>query len=72
MRLNGVAEQEYTILYGKSQVIFVGDNTKFDNPALYKIADIDKLDYVVTNVMPSQAWHQAAKKYNIKLVYPKS
>ena len=54
-----------------SEVIFVGDHTKFDNPALYKIADIDELDYIVTDTRPSKAWHKAANKKNIKLIYPK-
>ena len=54
-----------------SEVIFVGDNTKFDNPALYKIANIGQLDYIVTNARPSQAWHRLAKQKNIKLIYPK-
>lgn len=59
------------VLKRASEVIFVGDHTKFDNPALYKIADIDRLDYIVTDVRPSRAWHRAAKEKNIKLVYPK-
>jgi len=54
-----------------SEVIFVGDHTKFDNPALYKIADIDRLDYIVTDIRPSEAWRRVAKKKNIKLIYPK-
>jgi len=53
-----------------SEVIFVGDDTKFDNPALYKIADIDQLDYIVTNSRPSKAWLDAAMENNIKLIYP--
>ena len=57
------------VLKQASEVIFVGDNTKFDNPALYKIADIDQRDYIVTNRSPSKAWHYSAKKENIKLVY---
>ena len=59
------------VLKHASKVVFVGDYTKFDNPALYKIADIDQLDYIITDTKPSKAWHQAAKKKNIKLVYPK-
>jgi DeoR/GlpR family transcriptional regulator of sugar metabolism len=53
-----------------SGVIFVGDHTKFDKPALYKIADIDRLDYIVTDVRPSPAWFAAAKQKSIKLLYP--
>lgn len=59
------------VLKRASEVIFVGDHTKFDNPALYKIADIDQLNYIVTNASPSKAWHKLAKEKNIKLIYPK-
>jgi len=54
-----------------AEVIFVGDHTKFDRPALYKIADIDRLDYIVTDIKPSDAWHAAAKQKSIKLLYPR-
>jgi DeoR/GlpR family transcriptional regulator of sugar metabolism len=53
-----------------SGVIFVGDHTKFDKPALYKIADIDLLDYIVTDTRPSRQWQHAAKQKSIKLLYP--
>ena len=59
------------VLKRAREVIFVGDHTKFDKPALYKIADIDTLDYIVTDIKPSRAWHLAAKKHNIRLIYPK-
>ena len=59
------------VLKKASEVIFVGDHTKFDNPALYKIADIDQLDYIVTDTRLSSAWRIAARKNNIKLIYPK-
>jgi DeoR/GlpR family transcriptional regulator of sugar metabolism len=58
------------VLKRASEVIFVGDRTKFDNPALYKIADIDRLDYIVTDVKPSKQWHEAAKQKDIRLLYP--
>ena len=63
----GLARQ---VLKRASEVIFVGDQTKFDNPALYKIAEIEKLDYIVTDCKPSKAWHKAAKEKHIKLMYP--
>ena len=59
------------VLKRASEVIFVGDHTKFDNPALYKIADIDQLDYIVTDTRPANAWRIAARKNHIKLIYPK-
>ena len=58
------------ILHQASQVIFVGDDTKFDNPALYKIADLDKIDYIVTSSKPTPQWLRAAKQKNIKVLYP--
>ncbi len=58
------------VLKQAGEVIFVGDHTKFDNPALYRIADIDQLDYIVTDIRPSEKWHRLAKKKNIKLIYP--
>jgi len=58
------------VLKRASQVIFVGDHTKFDKPALYKIADIDALDYIVTDMKPPPHWHRAAEQHNIKLMYP--
>ena len=59
------------VLKRASEIIFVGDHTKFDNPALYKIAEIDQLDYIVTDSRPSKEWINAAKKKHIKLIYPK-
>ena len=58
------------LLKKAGEVVFVGDHTKFDNPALYKIADIDKLNYIVTDFKLSAEWHEAAKEKNIKLIYP--
>jgi DeoR/GlpR family transcriptional regulator of sugar metabolism len=60
------------VLRRASQVIFVGDLTKFDKPALYKIADIDRLDYIVTDAEPPATWLKAARKKNIRLLYPQS
>jgi DeoR/GlpR family transcriptional regulator of sugar metabolism len=54
-----------------TQLIFVGDHTKFDNPALYKIIDIGEIDHIVTDIAPSQEWHDAMREKNIKLVYPR-
>ena len=58
------------VLKKANEVIFVGDHTKFDNPALYKIADIDQLDYIVTDKKPSDIWLEVAKRKNIELIYP--
>ena len=58
------------VLKQASSVIFVGDHTKFDNPALYKIADIDRLDAIVTNARPGEDWHKVCREKDIRLICP--
>jgi DeoR/GlpR family transcriptional regulator of sugar metabolism len=58
------------VLRQASSVIFVGDHTKFDNPALYKIADIDGLDAIVTDTRPSSDWQKVCREKEIRLIYP--
>jgi DeoR/GlpR family transcriptional regulator of sugar metabolism len=58
------------VLQRAHEVIFVGDHSKFDNPALYKIADIGELDYIVTDEKPGGEWVVACRKNNIKLICP--
>jgi DeoR/GlpR family transcriptional regulator of sugar metabolism len=57
------------VLKRASRVIFVGDRTKFDNPALYKIADIDGLDAIVTNVYPGDEWAKVCREKEIQLIW---
>lgn len=59
------------VLQRAAKVYFVGDHTKFDNPSLYKIADIDRLDGIVTNRKPTEKWISTANKKQIELIYPK-
>ena len=57
------------VLRCASRVVFVGDRSKFDNPALYKIADLDDLDIIVTNTHPGNEWAKACTEKEIMLVY---
>ncbi len=59
------------VLKRAAKVYFVGDYAKFDNPALYKIADIDRLDAIVTDRKPTGRWMKAAQRNRIKMIYPK-
>jgi len=59
------------VLRQAAKIIFVGDHSKFDNPALYKIADLERLDYIVTNSRPAEAWCRIAEAKNITLIYPR-
>ncbi len=57
------------VLKKASKVVFVGDRTKFDNPALYKIADLDDLDAIVTNTHPGPDWVRACNDKHIDLIW---
>ena len=59
------------VLKQAETVIFVGDHTKFDKPALYKIADLDALDYIVTDRPLNENWLKIARKKNIITIFPK-
>ncbi len=52
------------------RVVFVGTINKFDRGALYKIADLSDLDYIITNADPGEKWQKFAAENNIQLMYP--
>ncbi len=58
------------VLKRAAKAVFVGTRQKFDRAALYKIADLDELDAVVTDSDPGERWHAAAREANVKLIYP--
>ncbi len=58
------------VLNRASEVVFVGDHSKFDNPALYKIADLDALGSIVTDRRPNDKWMNMCAELGIKVVYP--
>jgi len=58
------------VLERAAKVYFVGDHTKFDNPALYRIADLDRLDGIVTDRQPPEQWLAAAQQKGIRMMYP--
>lgn len=60
------------VLRRASRVVFVGDRSKFDNPALYKIADLDDLDVIVTNAWPGDDWVKTCVDKEITLVFENS
>jgi len=49
-------------------VILVADHTKFGNVSLYKIADLQRFDLIVTTKELDQSYIEAIRKLNIPLV----
>lgn len=58
------------ILRRAAKAVFVGTRNKFDRGALYKIADLDDLDYIITNAYPGDDWNTFAREHNITLLFP--
>lgn len=58
------------ILKRAVRAVFVGTRSKFDRGALYKIADLNDLDYIITNAYPGDEWGRFAREHNIALLYP--
>ncbi|OHB49433.1 MAG: hypothetical protein A2Y10_14480 [Planctomycetes bacterium GWF2_41_51] len=58
------------ILRRAAKSVFVGTRNKFDRGALYKIADLDDLDYIITNAYPGDDWSTFAREHNITLLFP--
>lgn len=57
------------ILLRAAKAVFVGTRQKFDKASLYKIADVDQLNCIVTDVRPSALWLEMAMKRGIKVLF---
>ncbi|WP_182187418.1 DeoR/GlpR family DNA-binding transcription regulator [Pectinatus frisingensis] len=49
--------------------ILLADHSKFDNNGFAKTLDFKQIDYLVTDVEPSDKWVDFLKKKDIKLIY---
>lgn len=57
------------ILGAAREVVVLADHTKFDNPSmLYKIVDIDKINYLVTDMPLSPAWNAKCARAGLRVV----
>jgi DeoR family fructose operon transcriptional repressor len=52
------------------EAVLLVDQSKFDSPALYRIAKWDKVTTVVTETRPDDNWSDFFTKEGIKVVYP--
>jgi DeoR family transcriptional regulator, fructose operon transcriptional repressor len=58
------------VLMRANKKIFVGIRSKFNKAALYKIADLEDLDCIITDFDPGAKWRNAALQKNIELLFP--
>lgn len=52
-----------------SLVIVLADHTKFDKVAFVKIADLDRIDYLITDREPDREWMDLLHENNIEVIY---
>ena len=58
------------VIRNASETNLLVDSMKFESPALYKIADWDQIDRVITEQSPGENWEGFLREHNIKLLYP--
>ena len=63
------AEIKKAMLEQASEVILLADHSKFDKKAFVQLADLECIDYLVTDQKPSKEWVQFCEKNSIELIY---
>ena len=62
-------ELKRVMLEQSGKAALLVDHTKFDNTVFMKFADLDQLDYIITDQKPSQKWIELCEQKNIVLIY---
>lgn len=52
------------------ECILLADSSKFDQPSLYKIADMSRITALITEKRPSREWIDFFKNQKINIIYP--
>ena len=63
------AELKKSFLHSARKVILAVDHTKFDQISFVRIADLDTVDAVVTDIEPDERWKALFAEKNIELYY---
>ena len=63
------AEFKKSFIKNANKVILAVDSTKFDKISFVKICDIDDIDVVVTDAIPSDECVKVFEEKNIELIY---
>jgi DeoR/GlpR family transcriptional regulator of sugar metabolism len=63
------AELKLEMLKQSNEVVLLVDHTKFDKTAFLKLSDFDHIDYLVTDVKPSEEWIEFLITKKVKLIY---
>lgn len=64
-----IADLKKTFLTSAKEVILAVDHTKFDQISFVNLCGFDRIDTVVTDVEPSEAWKNFFAEKKIRLIY---
>ncbi len=72
--LSWVYEEEACLrqimLQNAKERVLLCDHSKFDQVSTYKLFDFNRIDYLVTDRMPSPAWIHFLEEQKVQLLYP--
>lgn len=63
------AEVKKCMIEQAKEVVLLADHTKFGRTAFAHLADLDDLDYLITDRRPGKEWVEVCEKKGIKLIY---
>ncbi|AEB07589.1 transcriptional regulator, DeoR family [Coriobacterium glomerans PW2] len=63
------AETKRVLIERAKEIALLADHSKFDQNAFVPLADLDRIDYLVTDCEPSDDWKQACCARGVKLLY---
>lgn len=52
------------------ECILIADSSKFDQPSLYKITDMNTISTIITEKQPNDEWCKFFKENNINIIHP--
>lgn len=66
--LNQALFKQHMIANAK-QTLLLCDDTKFDSPHFFNLTGYDKIDTLITNTKPPEAFFKSASKHNVEILY---
>lgn len=63
-------EIRHTMLKKTKKVVLLCDSSKFDQESFKLVCELDKIDFLVTEVKPDERWMEALRKAGVKVLYP--
>ena len=63
------ADVKRSMIEQAKEVVLLVDHTKFDQVAFLKLMDFEKVDFIITDRKPTDAWIQFCKAKNIQIMY---